>query len=200
MPIIPPPPEGEVVLIAAAEGFKGPFFEDNGPIDLECGRCTNCLATGLHPEQIQNIVLRCPVCGAYNAVISIPTLQGFVQGLQSFPVGTPLISQLRNQLSDALDRRVSPSELIAEVGDQLPEFNWIRDLVIPTNAGELYAFLAFLLAFLTWYQSQKKRGTETAATVINNFFVHQDPFAGVHRNDLCPCGSGLKYKFCHGRA
>ena len=25
-----------------------------------------------------------------------------------------------------------------------------------------------------------------------------DPFAGVSRNQLCPCGSGKKYKRCHG--
>jgi preprotein translocase subunit SecA len=25
-----------------------------------------------------------------------------------------------------------------------------------------------------------------------------DPFAGVSRNALCPCGSGKKYKKCHG--
>jgi preprotein translocase subunit SecA len=25
-----------------------------------------------------------------------------------------------------------------------------------------------------------------------------DPFANVGRNDLCPCGSGRKYKRCHG--
>jgi preprotein translocase subunit SecA len=24
------------------------------------------------------------------------------------------------------------------------------------------------------------------------------PFANVGRNDLCPCGSGRKYKRCHG--
>ena len=26
-----------------------------------------------------------------------------------------------------------------------------------------------------------------------------DPYAGVGRNDPCPCGSGLKFKKCHGR-
>ena len=26
-----------------------------------------------------------------------------------------------------------------------------------------------------------------------------DPFAGVGRNTPCPCGSGKKYKMCHGR-
>ncbi|WP_342782029.1 SEC-C metal-binding domain-containing protein [Trebonia kvetii] len=25
-----------------------------------------------------------------------------------------------------------------------------------------------------------------------------DPYASVGRNDLCPCGSGRKYKRCHG--
>ncbi|HWG03144.1 MAG TPA: SEC-C metal-binding domain-containing protein, partial [Trebonia sp.] len=25
-----------------------------------------------------------------------------------------------------------------------------------------------------------------------------DSFAGVGRNDMCPCGSGRKYKRCHG--
>ena len=25
-----------------------------------------------------------------------------------------------------------------------------------------------------------------------------DPFAGVGRNSLCPCGSGQKFKRCHG--
>jgi preprotein translocase subunit SecA len=27
-----------------------------------------------------------------------------------------------------------------------------------------------------------------------------DPYAGVGRNAPCPCGSGKKYKMCHGRA
>jgi len=27
-----------------------------------------------------------------------------------------------------------------------------------------------------------------------------DPFANVGRNDKCPCGSGRKYKLCHGKA
>ena len=27
-----------------------------------------------------------------------------------------------------------------------------------------------------------------------------DPYANVGRNEKCPCGSGKKYKMCHGRA
>jgi len=28
----------------------------------------------------------------------------------------------------------------------------------------------------------------------------EDIFAGVGRNDPCPCGSGKKFKYCHGRS
>jgi len=27
-----------------------------------------------------------------------------------------------------------------------------------------------------------------------------DPYAGVGRNDMCPCDSGKKFKRCHGAA
>ncbi|HMQ39623.1 MAG TPA: SEC-C metal-binding domain-containing protein, partial [Micropruina sp.] len=29
--------------------------------------------------------------------------------------------------------------------------------------------------------------------------AEEDPYAGVGRNAPCPCGSGKKYKMCHGR-
>jgi preprotein translocase subunit SecA len=28
--------------------------------------------------------------------------------------------------------------------------------------------------------------------------VADDPYAAAGRNDMCPCGSGRKYKRCHG--
>jgi preprotein translocase subunit SecA len=30
--------------------------------------------------------------------------------------------------------------------------------------------------------------------------TEDDPYAGVGRNAPCPCGSGKKFKMCHGRA
>ncbi|MDR1422933.1 MAG: SEC-C domain-containing protein, partial [Coriobacteriales bacterium] len=33
------------------------------------------------------------------------------------------------------------------------------------------------------------------ATIVKD---KEDPFANVGRNDPCPCGSGKKYKKCHG--
>jgi preprotein translocase subunit SecA len=36
---------------------------------------------------------------------------------------------------------------------------------------------------------------ETKTTVVSD-----DAYAGVGRNDVCPCGSGKKFKKCHGAA
>jgi len=36
-----------------------------------------------------------------------------------------------------------------------------------------------------------------AATAESQTYVRRDPKVG--RNDLCPCGSGMKYKHCHGK-
>jgi preprotein translocase subunit SecA len=38
-------------------------------------------------------------------------------------------------------------------------------------------------------------GSGKAAQVVKD---SNDPWATVGRNDLCPCGSGKKYKKCHG--
>lgn len=39
--------------------------------------------------------------------------------------------------------------------------------------------------------------SKTAATATQTPFVRDEPKVG--RNDLCPCGSGRKYKHCHGK-
>ncbi len=43
--------------------------------------------------------------------------------------------------------------------------------------------------------SQAAGGGAKAATVVKD---KKDPFADIGRNDPCPCGSGKKYKKCHG--
>lgn len=52
-------------------------------------------------------------------------------------------------------------------------------------------------------QQQAPRTTLTASqenlTNVGNE-TSENQFAGVGRNDLCPCGSGKKFKNCHGRA
>ena len=44
-----------------------------------------------------------------------------------------------------------------------------------------------------------KEASFTARTVTEQRTVSPVKKAVIHPNDLCPCGSGRKYKFCHGR-
>jgi preprotein translocase subunit SecA len=40
--------------------------------------------------------------------------------------------------------------------------------------------------------------SEDGEAEVRGTSAEDDPFAGVSRNELCPCGSGKKYKRCHG--
>jgi preprotein translocase subunit SecA len=52
-------------------------------------------------------------------------------------------------------------------------------------------------ANLTYAGPSEQGEVELRGQTVTNA---DDPFAGVGRNDKCPCGSGKKYKMCHGRA
>ncbi|HQZ00565.1 MAG TPA: SEC-C metal-binding domain-containing protein, partial [Propionicimonas sp.] len=41
--------------------------------------------------------------------------------------------------------------------------------------------------------------TETGEVAKTGTATSDDPYAGVGRNAPCPCGSGKKFKLCHGR-
>ena len=41
--------------------------------------------------------------------------------------------------------------------------------------------------------------TEDGEVAVKTEAAEDDEFAKVGRNDKCPCGSGKKYKMCHGR-
>ncbi|MEA5154724.1 MAG: preprotein translocase subunit SecA [Raineyella sp.] len=43
------------------------------------------------------------------------------------------------------------------------------------------------------------QSNEVRATVRGRNASVEDPYAGVGRNEPCPCGSGKKFKYCHGR-
>jgi uncharacterized protein YchJ len=49
-----------------------------------------------------------------------------------------------------------------------------------------------------WKKQLKEEGPRLYVTEIKQ--IMRRTFANVGRNDLCPCGSGKKYKHCHGRS
>jgi len=53
-----------------------------------------------------------------------------------------------------------------------------------------------LLKILKWWEKNSKGRKARIETVISLY--KSQLFKGVGRNDLCPCGSGKKFKKCHG--
>lgn len=56
------------------------------------------------------------------------------------------------------------------------------------------------------HQQERERSTERATTMAEKNISAQHvqaqsdiDYSNVKRNDLCPCGSGKKFKNCHGR-
>lgn len=199
LPVIPAPKEGTAAVIGATEGVRGALFKGAGGIDLHCGNCLAPVAEGMAPGQMKNLVLRCPHCNSHNAVIDIPVMERFVEQLQISPLPQKAIPKFKHALSEGLER-TDPAEYISEViENSLPELNWFKEYLVPSNAGETYAMLGFVLAFMTWYQTRPKKNKETPQTIINNYFNSSDPYKNIGRNDPCPCKSGKKLKQCHGK-
>ncbi|WP_158443088.1 SEC-C metal-binding domain-containing protein [Rubrivivax gelatinosus] len=198
MPVIPRPVEGSAAVFVAGEGFSGPFFKGDGAIDLVCGRCLHRLAEALHPGQIQNLVLQCPACHGHNVVVSIHALENFVSQVQSVPAAPEKITHLKVALENAREKKSSTQEVMALIEEIAPDFDTIKELLVPKGPGDFYGLLGFVIGFLAWLQA-RKQSKQPPSVVINNYFSERDPFRGVGPNEICPCGSGKKYKRCHGK-
>jgi len=198
LPVVPPSVAQEATVLIAEKGMRGPHFQDGGGIALHCGSCLAVLADGMAPGQIRNLVLGCPQCGVYNAVVDIPVIEHFASQLLAADLSKNSLPKFKKVLSDGISSQ-SPAAYVAEKIEQsLPEFSWFQKYLVPANAGETYALLGCILAFVTWWQTRPKKGKDQPAMVINNYVYDSNPYRGIGPNVLCPCGSGQKFKCCHG--
>ena len=64
-------PEPEPRTRAVLKPKKGvlPVIKGNYDLDLLCGKCKITLVKGILEGQIENIVIRCPNCKAYNEIL-----------------------------------------------------------------------------------------------------------------------------------
>jgi hypothetical protein len=46
--------------------YAGHFFEGKWDTDFLCGNCGHLLAKSLLPDQLQEVILKCPACQLYN--------------------------------------------------------------------------------------------------------------------------------------
>jgi hypothetical protein len=200
LPIIPAPKQGEAAVFVAGEGFKGPFFNGPGDIDLHCGGCATVLAKGMSAGQIKNLVFKCPICGKHNVVVDIPVVENFVSQLIASDFPAKAIPKFKKILKEGLEHHDPAGYVTQQLVNTTPELSWFEKYLVPSNAGETYALLGCILAFVTWYQTRPKKKPEEPKVIVNNYFFGTDPFKDIGRNDPCPCGSGSKFKHCHGKS
>ncbi len=67
--VIPEPKLGSRTLLLPKEGETLPLFECDADLNLLCGNCEAILAQGIIENQIKSIVVRCPICKAYNEIV-----------------------------------------------------------------------------------------------------------------------------------
>lgn len=163
----------------------------------------------------------CPVCRGQGDVLdgTFDFIGDTIRLLQGPSATVDRLHRLAAILREAQQRDASADEIRRKVEDDLPELSRISDL-LPRTRQELYAFITLLLAVIAlMIQTGKKNGDINISIdqVINNCVVQGERASPVGssqpqqalvpvksravagRNDPCPCGSGRKYKHCHGR-
>jgi len=199
LPVIPNLNTEKASVLIAGKGIRGGAYQTGDGIDLHCGKCITILAEGMEPGQIKNIILGCPKCGAFNAVVDIPVIEKFATQLISSELPKNSIPKFKEILSKGLESNDPAKYVTEKLKNSLPELEWFNTYLVPANAGETYAMLACIFAFVTWWQTRPKHNKESSSTVINNYFSDKDAYKDIEVNSKCPCGSGKKFKKCHGK-
>ena len=104
-------------------------------------------------------------------------------------------------LENLNERRPTKEEVVTTIESQSPRLSALGDLLVPTNPGEFWTMFAALIALVAlirnWNRKPKELPPEAIDTLIGN---KRNTVTKTGRNEPCPCGSGQKFKYCHGRS
>lgn len=181
---------------------------------------------GVEEVYISDNSQRCPVCGAQAKVLSgrADSVRGGIRILFDENVTVDVIVQLEQMLSGARSAGADPEEVRRQLAGSSDErVRRLADLV-PKTRADFYFWIGAVIALLAiWVQhadasSTPVRSEEEISRVVAEVFERMEtqppapvvttttPAASaggrrgrVGRNDPCGCGSGVKYKYCHGR-
>jgi preprotein translocase subunit SecA len=74
------------------------------------------------------------------------------------------------------------------------------DVLLQRLRGQVTKFISFVQLVDTEQSSpQDKKNSNNGKTKTNSDNIDRNDLRRVSRNATCPCGSGKKYKYCHGR-
>lgn len=180
--------------------FNSGFLANGGTISINnctSGPCPSCGGIGNIPNGVYNIV---------NNTIKILKNKDYTKA--------ELIN-FTDVLKKVKEEQVTLEEAESEIKDNLSGLSSILNL-LPKNREEtrddIKFLLGFLIAIITLFATISGNSSE-----VNNINIEQvisvmeqveENYSNVKnnivysskigRNELCPCGLGKKYKFCHG--
>jgi len=184
-------------------------------LSVQCRTCTRIFSSGIEIGEgstvtLSNNLINCPFCGSTQ---NLPdgtfrgTVEGIVRVLQK--AENPL--EQAKRILEALERSRTAGNL-SDLSKQ-PWYNrWQKWL--PNSPEKIAAYIAIFYTIIQLLTKEPDKPVVYNQTFINqynqtiNIKDNQDPVQSqqrvsptnkVGRNDPCPCGSGKKYKKCHGR-
>jgi len=198
LPTIPEPAANTRTVFGQPDSAAPhPYLRGAGPADLLCGRCEFRLAEGIGPGQITNLVLRCPKCGAFSDINFIPALEELVSELVLAPDPVAKALALKAKLEAARNTGAGKGDVAAAIQPDSDVLAKFLTLIEPKSAGDFYGMLGCIVAFLAFLATLKQM--TSPAVVVNQYITTQAVPAAASRSAPCPCGSGKKFKHCHGR-
>lgn len=187
-----------------------------------CDTCGTVFSSGIYAENATIVTLvgntagPCPRCGGMGHVPdgTFTFTENTIELLQGPQRTVSELQSLAEILRQARERHASTEEVAETIRRESPQLTRLADL-LPRTRSELYGFIQIVLAIiaivLTQAAAQRIDIQEVDVDidqVISITFQQQiqqrasesqtQQIPKVGRNELCPCGSGKKYKKCHG--
>lgn len=163
-------------------------------------------------------------CGRCGFLARIPDgIVNFKKAIETLKESKPTVQEdLQNFgliIEKTIEEEKSNEEVIDKVEKNIPKLSFLAKY-LPKNATELVAYLTVLQGLLGGGQAveinphieikphieihiNEKHVNETydqIAPTTNDFYTaFEMPSTKIGRNQPCPCESGLKFKYCHGK-
>jgi uncharacterized protein YchJ len=187
-----------------------------------CKKCGLTFGSGIEITNCTNSSFtsntsKCPNCGSIAEILDCTTdhtgnihfAKSAYDVLTNPAVAFDTLERLKGIISQQQKvEKKDAKNIVKTIQLEVPELSELTHLLVPSNAGEFYSMLGFLLTLIIFIQTMRSSNKEPNTTVINNYYGASNPESsayeaahksgGLKRKDLCPCGSGKKFKNCHG--
>ncbi|MEC1650107.1 SEC-C metal-binding domain-containing protein [Bacillus vallismortis] len=183
-----------------------------------CDNCNAIFRSGFVIENstatlMNNKVGPCPRCGSVGSVSEgvFNFIENTIEILSAPERTIHELQQFNELLQSAKNKSVTFEQVEDKVYQETPQFVGILESlpkIKKEKSADFHVWIQTLAAItslvLPWFKEENPSPPKIEVNqVINHIYesdeIKNEPIRSkkIGRNDLCPCGSGLKYKFCH---